>query len=61
MWHPPIGISDERGLALAARVLASVLAGVVTFAGIARILGVEELAVFTRQLLRRSAGGVDRA
>ena len=49
-----IGINDERGLALAARVIASVTVGVVTFAGAARILGVEELTVFTRQILRRS-------
>jgi peptidoglycan biosynthesis protein MviN/MurJ (putative lipid II flippase) len=50
-----IGINDERGLALAARVLASVAVGVITFAGAARALGVDELTVFTRQLLRRSA------
>ena len=50
-----IGITDVRGLALAARVVASVLAGVVTFAGVARALGVDELTVFTRQLLRRPA------
>jgi len=36
-------------------VLASIAVGVVTFAGTARLLGVEELAVFTRQLLRRPA------
>jgi peptidoglycan biosynthesis protein MviN/MurJ (putative lipid II flippase) len=48
-----IGINDERGLALAARVLAAVAVGVVVFAGMARALGVEELTVFTRQLLRR--------
>jgi putative peptidoglycan lipid II flippase len=50
-----IGINDERGFALAARVLASVAVGVITFAGAARALGVDELTVFTRQLLRRSA------
>jgi len=50
-----IGINDEKGLALAARVLASVGIGVLTFAGVARALGVEELTVFTRQLLRRPA------
>ena len=49
-----IGITDARGVALAARVVASVLAGVVTFAGVARALGVEELTVFTRQLLKQS-------
>ncbi|MBV9412609.1 MAG: murein biosynthesis integral membrane protein MurJ [Acidimicrobiia bacterium] len=48
-----IGINDERGLVLAARVLASVAVGVITFAGAARVLGVEELAVFTRQIMRR--------
>jgi putative peptidoglycan lipid II flippase len=50
-----IGINDSRGLMLAARVLASVAVGVVTFAGVARALGVEELNFFTRQLLRRPA------
>jgi putative peptidoglycan lipid II flippase len=50
-----IGINDTRGLELAARVLASIAVGVVTFAGMARLLGVEELGVFTRQLLRRPA------
>jgi putative peptidoglycan lipid II flippase len=48
-----IGINDERGFALAARVLASVAVGVITFFVAARALGVEELTVFTRQLLRR--------
>jgi putative peptidoglycan lipid II flippase len=48
-----IGIGDTRGLALAARVLAAVAVGVVVFAGMARALGVEELTVFTRQVLRR--------
>jgi putative peptidoglycan lipid II flippase len=50
-----IGINDARGLALAARVLASVAAGVLSFAAVAHALGVRELTVFTRQLLRRSA------
>ena len=50
-----IGINDERGFALAARVLASVAVGVLTFVAAARALRVEELTVFTRQLLRRSA------
>jgi putative peptidoglycan lipid II flippase len=50
-----IGINDERGLTLAARVLASVAVGVITFVGAARALGVQELTVFTRQLLRRPA------
>ena len=49
-----IGIDNERGFALAARVLASVAVGVVSFAGVARTLGVEEITVFTRQLVRRS-------
>ncbi|MBV8385446.1 MAG: murein biosynthesis integral membrane protein MurJ [Acidimicrobiia bacterium] len=48
-----IGIDNERGFALAARVLASVAVGVVSFAGVARTLGVEEITVFTRQLVRR--------
>jgi len=50
-----IGINDTRGIELAARVLASVAVGVVTFVGIAWALGVRELTVFTRQLLRRPA------
>jgi len=50
-----VGISDTRGLELAARVLASVAAGVVSFALIARALHVEDLTVLTRQLLRRPA------
>jgi putative peptidoglycan lipid II flippase len=50
-----IGITDERGVMLAARVLASVTAGIVTFVVIARALGVEELSVLARQLLRRPA------
>jgi putative peptidoglycan lipid II flippase len=48
-----IGINDDRGLVLAARVLAAVAVGVLTFAGAAKVLGVEELTLFTRQLLRR--------
>src|SRR5205823_1253936 len=50
-----VGITGERGVALAARVLASVVVGVLTFAGVARALGVEELAVLLRQLRRRPA------
>ncbi|MBV8559327.1 MAG: murein biosynthesis integral membrane protein MurJ [Acidimicrobiia bacterium] len=50
-----IGIADTRGLELAARVLASVTAGVVSFFVIARRLRVEEVTVVTRQLLRRPA------
>jgi putative peptidoglycan lipid II flippase len=50
-----VGIGDTRGLELAARVLASVLAGIVTFLLMARALHVEELTVITRQLLRRPA------
>jgi putative peptidoglycan lipid II flippase len=49
-----IGINDARGLALAARLLASVAAGVVSFFLSARVLGVEELTVLTRQLLKRA-------
>ncbi|MBV8235429.1 MAG: murein biosynthesis integral membrane protein MurJ [Acidimicrobiia bacterium] len=48
-----MGIADTRGLELAARVLASVTAGVVSFFFIARRLRVEEVTVVTRQLLRR--------
>ena len=48
-----VGIGDTRGLELAARVLGSVAAGIVSFVLMARVLGVEELAVITRQLLRR--------
>jgi putative peptidoglycan lipid II flippase len=50
-----IGISGERGLALAGRVLAAVGAGVLSFGVVARALGVEELSFFTRQLVRRSS------
>ena len=50
-----IGINDSRGLMLAERVLASVAVGIVVFAAAAWALGVEELTVFTRQLLRRPA------
>jgi putative peptidoglycan lipid II flippase len=49
-----IGINEERGLTLAARVLAAIVVGVLTFGAVARALGVDELAVFTRQVLRRS-------
>ncbi|HEV3351509.1 MAG TPA: lipid II flippase MurJ, partial [Acidimicrobiales bacterium] len=49
-----IGINDARGLALGARVVASVAAGVVSFFISARALGVEELTVLTRQLLKRA-------
>ena len=56
-----IGIMDDSGLVLAARVVASVAVGVVTFVLAARLLGVDELTVLTRQLLRRSAVGADRA
>jgi len=48
-----IGINGDRGVVLAARVLASVGVGVVSFAAVAHALGVQELTVFTRQLLRR--------
>ena len=50
-----IGINDQRGIALAARVVGSVAVGVVVFAGAARALGVRELSTFTRQLVRRPA------
>ncbi len=50
-----IGISDHRGFDLAARVLASVAIGVVSFTAVARALGVGEITAFTRHLLRRSA------
>jgi len=56
-----VGIGDTRGFELAARVLASVAAGIVSFVLMARALHVEELAVLTRQLLRRPGVGVDRA
>jgi putative peptidoglycan lipid II flippase len=49
-----IGIMDQSGLMLWARVLASIAVGVVTFVVAARLLGVDELTVLTRQLLRRS-------
>ena len=49
-----IGIMDESGVVLAARVVASVAVGVVSFVLMARLLGVDELTVLTRQLLRRS-------
>ena len=49
-----VGIGAAHGWLLAARVGASFAAGVVSFLVIARALGVDELTVVTRQLLRRA-------
>jgi putative peptidoglycan lipid II flippase len=50
-----IGITGERGFALAGRVVAAIVVGVLTFGAVARALGVEELTVLLRQLRRRPA------
>jgi len=48
-------VQGDEGLALAARVAASIGAGVVTYVVAARALGVDELTTFMRQLRGRAA------
>jgi hypothetical protein len=50
-----VAVPGSRGLALAARVVAAVGIGVVTYVVAARALGMDELTALLRQLRRRSA------